>query len=164
MNNDKWNPGNLLVIGCGNVERGDDAAGLLVVRRLRDLGVEAYEQTGESLALIDSWRGAEDVILVDAVVTGQAAGEITIWDARSAPLVGDYLRCSTHAFGVVEAIELARLFDWLPSRLLIYGIEGKQFSPGSQPSPALLQAVERVSEQIAQHSRAHVNLPVLSEP
>jgi Ni,Fe-hydrogenase maturation factor len=38
------------IIGCGNAERGDDAAGLLLVRRLRELGVDAHEHSGEGRA------------------------------------------------------------------------------------------------------------------
>ena len=44
----------LLIIGCGNFDRGDDAAGLLVARRLHALGVdtlhiEIIEHSGESV-------------------------------------------------------------------------------------------------------------------
>ena len=58
------------IIGCGKLNRGDDAAGLLVSRRLRELGVNALDQTGEGLQLMESWRGRDAVIVVDAVVTG----------------------------------------------------------------------------------------------
>lgn len=142
----------LLVIGCGTDGRGDDAAGLLVARRLRELGVEAREQGGEALGLLESWKEAGDareVVLVDAVVTGAAPGTVMVWDARTAPVVGDFLRCSTHAFGVAEAVELARLLDLLPARMLIYGIEGRQFDWGEAPSRPVLEAVERVAREIA---------------
>ena len=141
-----------LIIGCGNADRGDDAAGLLVARRLRAMGVKAQEQSGEALALIESWRETDErpgVILVDAVVTGAAPGAVTVWDARKAPVVGDYFRCSTHAFGVAGAIELARILDLLPPSLLIYGIEAGHFEIGSQPSAEVLRAIEEVAGRIA---------------
>ena len=142
----------VLVVGCGNTNRGDDAAGLLVARYLRTLGVQAQEQSGEALALIESWKGAQqeqEVILVDAVVTGAPPGTVTVWDARTAPVIGDFYRCSTHSFGVAEAVELARILDLLPPRLLIYGIEAKQFEVGSEPSPEVLCAIEEVAQRIA---------------
>ena len=40
----------LRIIGCGSFDRGDDAAGLLVARRLQALGVETAEQSGESVS------------------------------------------------------------------------------------------------------------------
>ncbi|HSB15048.1 MAG TPA: hydrogenase maturation protease [Bryobacteraceae bacterium] len=141
----------MLVIGCGNGDRGDDAAGILVARRLRAQGIEAREQSGEALALMESWRdapGEQEVILVDAVVTGAPPGTVTVWDARTAPVIGDFFRCSTHAFGVAEAIELARILDLLPPNLLIYGIEAGSFDIGSEPSPEVLAAVEQVTDRI----------------
>ncbi len=92
------------IIGCGTADRGDDAAGLLVVRRLRELGLDACEQSGEGLALIESWTGCDAAIIIDAVVTGRPLGSLTVWHASDAPVVADFCRCSTHAFGVAEAI------------------------------------------------------------
>ncbi|MBI3693895.1 MAG: hydrogenase maturation protease [Acidobacteria bacterium] len=103
---------------------------------------------------MEGWSDAEEVILVDAVVTGVPPGAITVWDARTAPLAGDFIRCSTHAFGVAEAVELARLLDRLPPRLRIYGIEGTNFEPGAEPSPAVREAAERLAEQIAREAPA----------
>ena len=137
------------IIGCGNIDRGDDGAGLLVARRLREMGTGAQEQSGEALSLIESWAGAEDVIVVDAVVSGKAPGEITVWDARAHPIPSGIWRGSTHDFGLAEAVELARVLDRLPARLWIYGIEGRRFEQGSRPSPEVTRAIEEVAERIA---------------
>lgn len=147
----------VLVICCGNAECGDDAAGLLVARRLRSLGIEAEEHSGEGLALLESWRGADCVILVDAVVSGAPAGAISIWDARTVPVSRDAFRASTHAFGVAEAVELGRVLKQLPSSLKIYGIEATQFEPGSPPSPEVLAAIEEAACRIAQEVRECTN-------
>jgi hydrogenase maturation protease len=148
MNNEGLKVGARRIIGCGHMDRGDDAAGLIVVNRLRKRGIAASKHNGEFLTLIDSWRGVESVVLVDAVVTGAPAGKVIIWDALIAPLPVDCFRCSTHSLGVAEAVELARLLGWLPSCILIYGIEGRQFEIGAPPSWAVLQAVEEVTEKI----------------
>ncbi len=144
----------VLIIGVGNADRGDDAAGPLVARRLRCLGLDAREHNGEGLSLIESWTGAEDVILIDAVLTGAPPGTITIWDARQAPVVRDAFRGSTHAFGVAEGVELARALGHLPPTLTIYGIEAQHFLPGHPPSPAILRAVEEVARRIAKKSNS----------
>lgn len=140
----------IIIIGCGNLNRGDDAAGVLVARRLRTLGIEAEEQSGESVSLMDSWQGFETVIVVDALCSDHAPGEAKIWDASASPLPKAALQCSTHAFGLYEAVELARTLDRLPHKLLIYGIEGKQFAPGAPPSAEVEKAVESVAQQIAE--------------
>lgn len=139
------------IIGCGNLHRGDDAAGQLVARRLRELGVPAEAESGEALSLIESWKGCEEVILIDAVVTRAKPGTISFWDAGSADaLPADGAKdTSTHGFGVARAIELARTLDRLPPKLLIYGIEGSRFEVGTPPSPKVLAAVETLAHQIA---------------
>ncbi|MFZ0800591.1 MAG: hydrogenase maturation protease [Terriglobales bacterium] len=147
------------IIGCGNPDRGDDAAGVLVARRLRMLGIEAEEQSGESVSLMAAWQGCETVIVVDALCSNHAPGEVTIWDACANPLPKAALQCSTHAFGLYEAVELARALNRLPDRLSIYGIEGKQFAPGARPSPEVEKAVEAVARQIAELVRVRRNSP-----
>ena len=138
-----------MIIGVGNSDRGDDAAGWLAARRLRSLGLDAREHSGEGVALLEAWTGAGRVILIDAVVTGAPPGTITVWDARNAPLQREAFRCSTHAFGVAEGVELARTLDRLPASLTIYGIEAQQFQPGAELSPAVSGAIEKLVERIA---------------
>ena len=48
---------------------------------------------------------------------------------------------STHVFGVGEAIELARVLEQLPPILIVYAIEGENFSTGI----GLTSKVERSS-------------------
>jgi hydrogenase maturation protease len=60
-------------------------------------------------------------------------------------------RSSTHAFGLADAIELARVLNRLPRKLAIYGIEAAQFDAGTQPSIQVLAGVERAVEYIMSH-------------
>jgi len=93
------------------------------------------------------------VILIDAVVTGKPAGTVTVWDASDAAVAVDRYRCSTHAFGVAEAVQLARVLERLPRRLLIYGIEGRRFDLGSAPSVDVVEASDRVALALAGGAR-----------
>ena len=137
----------MLVIGCGNPGRSDDGAGILVAQRLRELGLDARVYTGESLGLIDLWEPADEVILVDAVVTGAPAGTIHVWDSRRVAL-DSKASASTHGLGLAEAIELARCLNRLPSYLQVYGIEGHCFALGTSVSIETQRAVEEVVRRI----------------
>lgn len=137
----------MLVIGCGNRDRSDDGAGVMVAERVRELGVKAEICTGESLALIEAWNGADDVVLVDAVETGAPAGKVWLWDGGQVTTQGS-ISISTHGCGVLEAIKLARVLDRLPKRLRVFGIEGRLFDFGSEISAEVTCAVEEVVEQI----------------
>jgi hydrogenase maturation protease len=144
-----------LIIGIGNEYRRDDAAGLVVARRLHEkklARVSVVEQSGEGANLIEQWKGTESVILVDAVHSGSAPGTIFRFDAAVEPIPAKFFHYSTHAFSVAEAVELARALNQLPPHLLIYGIEGKNFESGVELSfeieKAIGEAVERITQEI----------------
>ena len=61
--------------------------------------------------------------------------------------------CSTHTFGVAEAIELGRILEQLPPYLIVYGIEGKQFNTGCDLSTEVAQAVPHVVQRVQQDIR-----------
>ena len=119
--------------------------------RLRVLGIEALGVgikacAGEATGLLDEMRSDEDVILVDAVVTGAPAGTIHRWDGT--PPVQVSKSSSTHALGVTEALRLALSLGRLPRSLQFFGIEAQQFELGSPPSPMVKQAAEELAQQI----------------
>ena len=139
------------IIACGNPDRGDDGVAFLVVERLRELGIEALGAktitcTGEATALLNAWEDDDDLILLDAVVTGAPVGTIHHWDGI--PPTTSRPSPSTHGLGVAEALRLARALDRVPKSLQVYGIEGAQFDHGSPPSPQVKAAAEGLARQI----------------
>lgn len=152
MNNEERLSQPILIIGIGNEYRSDDAIGLLVARALQTRKLphaSVIEATGEGTALLEAWKGAENVILVDAVTSQVPVGTIYQLDAQSGPLSPGLFALSTHAFSVAQAIELARALGNLPQRLVVYGIEGKQFVAGIGLSPEVERAAHEVIERIA---------------
>jgi len=145
----------ILVIGVGNQDRGDDAAGLLIARQLRLRAlphVSVVEETGEGAALMDVWQTAKAsiVFLIDAVSSGREPGFIYRLDASARQIPASFFHYSTHAFSVAEAVEMARVLGELPPHLVIYGIEGKQFAIGGTCSPAVDQAIPIVVDCVVQ--------------
>jgi hydrogenase maturation protease len=141
-----------VVIGVGNAFRRDDGAGLAVAERLRgrlwaDVSVVECEQ--EPTRLLDAWSGRRRAIVVDACAGGAAPGTVHRFRAADGPLPARVLRSSTHAFGVGDAIELARALGSLPAEVVVYGIEGGDFASGPGLSAAVAAAVETVAGEIA---------------
>ena len=137
-----------LILGCGNPDRADDSAGLLVVRKLRELGVDASKHSGDMLSLMDEWSGFDEVIIIDAMVSGAPSGAIAVFDARAAEVPRERFRCSSHEFGLAEVVELARSLARLPPKLTIYGIEAGNCDAGGTVSAEVVEAVERVAGEI----------------
>lgn len=129
-----------LVIGIGNSDRGDDAAGILVARGLQRTRVR---ELADCASLIDAWEGETDVVVVDAMRSGAAPGAVLRFDA-SVSEVPMRTVSSTHSLGLAETIELGRALGRLPARLVVLGIEADRFEHGGTPSDAVMEAVSEV--------------------
>jgi hydrogenase maturation protease len=137
----------LLVIGVGNPDRGDDAAGRAVARRLLARGIrglEVRECVGDAAALMESWAGHDDVVLVDACRGAGPPGSVHRVGPEEAAAVATLRDASTHSLGVAAAIGLARALGRLPSRLVIYAIEASHSREGAGLSTEVEHAVEEV--------------------
>jgi hydrogenase maturation protease len=148
----------VLVAGVGNAWRGDDAAGLLVVRRLAALlgeGVRTVELEGEPVRLLDHWEeGVEATFVVDTVRTGSPPGTVLRLDVAAAALPASLSqRGSTHHLGLADAIELARRLGRLPSTAVVYGVEGERFDASGELTPAVERALPEVAEAVAREIR-----------
>ena len=139
------------MVCCGNPDRGDDDAGHEVARLLTELGIPAHEHRGDAVALMDAWQGAADVVLVDAVVTGERPGTLTVWDLLTSPWNGHLRTGSSHVLGLAEAVALARSLDCLPQRLMLYGIESRCFDLGRSPSRAVQRGAARAARKIYEY-------------
>ena len=138
----------MLVLCCGNRDRGDDAAGLAVAERLLELGLPVETCTGEASELMEKWGKASDVLVIDAIVTGAPAGKIYFWDVKDVEFARN-LFPSTHGLGLSEAIGIARSLGGLPARLRICGIEARQFETGKALSPDVRKGVEELVRMLA---------------
>jgi hydrogenase maturation protease len=136
----------VLVIGVGNLLRGDDGASGEVVHRIcnrgMETGIEVTEQLCEPNDLLEAWQGRDAVVLVDTMRSGEPPGTIRRFDVSGEPLPAR-LRgsVSTHAFGLHDAIELARALHRLPRCVIVLAVEGRHFEVGATLSGEVEAAV-----------------------
>jgi hydrogenase maturation protease len=141
----------VLLIGIGNEYRSDDSIGLVVAQEIREKQLSSIivkVESGEGAALMEAWQGFQNVIIVDAVSSGAKPGTIFRIKASEEIVPAKFFHYSTHAFGVAEAIELARAMKVLPPKLVVYGIEGATFTAGVDRSSVVKEAAGQVIEQI----------------
>lgn len=138
------------VIGIGNADRGDDAVGLHVARRVAaenpDLRVVELADPSEALAV---WTPEEVVVVVDAFTSGGDPGDIQVFDAVARTLpTGSWASGGTHAFGIAAVVELGRALGRLPRRLLVVGVEGGRFDRGTPMSDPVAAAVPAAARAV----------------
>jgi hydrogenase maturation protease len=127
--------------------------GLVVAQHLREDpldGVTIVLTAGEGTGLLALWQDTDAVVLVDAVWTGARPGTLHRFEVGIQALPALFTRVSTHAFGVAEAIELARALHQLPPLLVVYGVEGATFETGAGLSAAVAAAVPQAVAQVRQ--------------
>ena len=140
-----------VMIGIGNVDRGDDAVGRVVARLLREnepCDLKIIEQTGGGMDLLGVLEEAEAVYVVDAARPVSRPGTIYRFDIAEAALSVTLTELSTHDFGAAATFELARTLDCLPLCCVVYAVEGVSFSPGDPLSPEIAIAATDVARLI----------------
>ncbi|HEX9124532.1 MAG TPA: hydrogenase maturation protease, partial [Actinomycetota bacterium] len=124
------------VIGCGTLDAGDDAVGLLAVREARErleaiAGVEVLEAA--ALDVVHLLEDVDGAVVVDAVRAPSGLREPgTIVRAEAGPdgLPADVRSSlSSHGLGLAEAVGLAAALGGMP-RVVFLGIEVADVTAG----------------------------------
>ena len=142
----------ILVAAVGNPDRGDDGVGPLVAQKLSGrlpAGAKLVVRSGDLMSLIEDWAGVDAVICVDAAAQRGAPGRVYRIDLAEEALPPELSFTSSHAFGLAEAIELARVLELAPKQIVVYAIEGACFDTGAPFTPAVLSAATEVADCIA---------------
>ncbi|MFI1163458.1 hydrogenase maturation protease [Streptomyces sp. NPDC020801] len=156
----------IVVVGVGNAFRRDDGVGWAVLASLRQRppdrplppGTVLETSDGEPARLLGLWENAGLAVVVDAAHAEPChpgrVHRLALDDTRL-PHAGT---TSSHGLGLGEAVELSRVLDRLPRRLVVYAVEGADHTQGTGLSAPVAAQVEpladRVAAEIARY-RAH---------
>lgn len=148
-----------LIVGIGNPDRADDAAGPLAANLLREqapAGTRIEVLGGDPAPLIEWLEQTEHAWLVDAADASEPAGSIRRFDLTQGAVPEEPLSLSTHGFGLADTLELARALNALPATCVVYAIQGRSFEDGAAPSPEVRTAVKEVAERILKELHARL--------
>ncbi|HMS03311.1 MAG TPA: hydrogenase maturation protease [Gemmatimonadaceae bacterium] len=143
-----------LVVGCGNLLRGDDAVGPVLVRHLWEQGlphgVRCADGGTGGMDVGFQMRGVPHVIIVDACTSGSEPGAIFRLDGADVEHLPPLAGINLHAFRWDHALAFARwaLKDEYPARVDVWLIEAEQFAPGAPLSPAVERAMHDVIARV----------------
>ncbi|MCH5672002.1 hydrogenase maturation protease [Streptomyces gilvus] len=146
----------IAVIGVGNEFRRDDGVGWAVIARLhrrtedRPLPPDTVVATcdGDPGRLIGLWEGAALAVVVDAAHAHPGTPGRVHRLELDAGVPVPASATSSHGLGLGEAVELARVLDLLPERLVVYAVEGADGDFGTGLSPAVEAAVDPLAEAV----------------
>jgi hydrogenase maturation protease len=145
----------LLVVGCGNLLRGDDGVGPILVRHLWERGVppgvRLVDGGTAGMDVSFQMRGARRVVIVDASTTGREPGTTYRIPGPAVEDLPPLNGLHTHMFRWDNALAFSR---WLlgadyPEDVTVYLIEAAGLAPGAPLSPPVEAAMWQVLELIA---------------
>lgn len=144
----------LLVVGCGNPYAGDDGAGPYFVEKLDETTVgecDLMSVLHPDVTLLESFRGRELVVIVDAVSTGAPPGTVCIVPLPCATVEPrSFANLSGHAIGVSEILGLGRALGRPLPPIVLLGIEIGQVEKGRGMSREVSTAVESLVARFGQ--------------
>ncbi len=146
----------LTIIGCGNLNRCDDAVGVIIAQKLQEMftennssNVQIYDCGTAGMEVMFQARGSEKLIIIDASSTGSEPGTIY-------KVPGEELEAlpepsySLHDFRWDHALAAGRKIfkDDFPDDVTVYLIEAENLGLGLEISPSLQPAVKQVMDWI----------------
>ena len=143
----------LLIAGTGNVLLGDDGVGPFVIKVLESQydfaeSVELLDLGAPGLDLPIYFSGADTVILIDSAKFGGEAGEMRMFRKDEIVWTPPHTRIDPHSLTLRESISLVDLTGAMPRELLLIGVQGRSFEPGSPLSTPVRQCIPLVIDAV----------------
>jgi hydrogenase maturation protease len=141
-----------LVLGLGNVLLRDEGIGVWVAAALGrgfefPEWVTVLEGGTLGLDLLPRLDGVERLLLIDAVRTGRAPGDVVRLEGDEVPAALD-LKVSPHQIGVQDLLAAACLTGREPPSVVLWGVEPERLEPGTGFSPRVAEALPRLLAEV----------------
>ncbi len=143
-----------LIIGCGNLLRGDDATGPVLIQRMWKRGLPDHVHCADGgtggMDVAFQMRGVRHVILVDSCQSGSEPGAMFEVPGDEVEELPPIEGINLHAFRWDHAIAFGRwlLKDDYPEKVTVFMIEGAEFEIGAQLSPVVDAAVDKLVDRL----------------
>jgi len=155
----------LKVIGLGNILRGDDGIGPVIIRALEKRKipdpVQLCDAGSDAFIILDHLLGTDPVLIIDCARLGEKPGTIQKIITKDIDLIPKEVGMSLHGYSLTEVWQLARSMG-AENDLTIIGIEPEkiQFNSGlsevvKKGIPTIIKMVEEEAKKYAKKDSHH---------
>jgi hydrogenase maturation protease len=144
-----------LIGGIGNVLLGDDGVGPYIVHLLESQysfgdSIEIADLGTPALDLTHQIAGRHSVILVDSVSSDDPPGTIVLYRREDIVRETPAQRLDPHSPALSECLMTAEMLGASPQNVLLVGIVGDCYKPGSPLTDAVRQSATQAIHEVLQ--------------
>lgn len=146
----------LKVIGLGNILRGDDGVGPVIIQKIENkasnLSIKAIDAGSDAFLILDHLLESDPVLIVDCAKMGADPGTINLFSADTAEKIPANIGLSLHGFSLAEVWKIAREMG-TKVNLKIIGVEPKQISFNSGLSLEVEKSIPTIIDMVMEEAR-----------
>ncbi len=148
----------ILVMGLGNIILRDEGLGVRALEQLCERyelppHVEAIDGGTLGLSLLPYLDGVSDLLIIDAVQTGQAPGTLVRLEGEAIP-AALAVKMSMHQIGLQELLAISAIQGTTPARVVLWGMVPALMEPGVELSDTVSAQLDALVEATAGELRA----------
>jgi hydrogenase maturation protease len=146
----------VLVIGLGNIFRGDDGVGQRLVEEVQRKyawlsdHVQCVDGGTRGVALLDLLAGREVVIVLDSIPCGKDPGEVAVLDGTRMTDYHVARGAKSHEGNAAELLCAAELTGALPERVFLVTVEPAPFQDAPGLSESVLRAIPEALAEVSE--------------
>lgn len=147
----------IVVLGVGNILLSDEGVGVWAVERLKSdfrlpPEVEVIDGGTSAMEMLDDLAGADHLIIVDAVRSGQAPATMVRIADRDVPMFFK-TKLSPHQIGLSDVLATLALMGERPRAITVIGIEPVSLDTAMALTPQVQALLPKIVEQLATELR-----------
>ena len=144
-----------LIIGCGNLLRGDDGVGPILIRRLWELDclpphIRLADGGTGGMDVAFQMRSMKNVIIIDACQAGAEPGTLYKVPGEELEELPPLTGLHSHSFRWDHALAFGRwlLKEEYPEKITVYLIEAKDTDFRMELSPSVAETMEQLAQML----------------
>ncbi|MDF5738674.1 MULTISPECIES: hydrogenase maturation protease [unclassified Nostoc] len=155
----------LTIIGCGNLNRNDDAVGVIIAQRLQKYlaenphpHVRIYDCGTAGMEVMFQARGSKQLVIIDASSTGSEPGAVFKVPGKELEALPEP-SYNLHDFRWDNALAAGqKIFkNDFPQEVIVYLIEAANLGFGLELSPAIKHSADLVFEEVVALIKQNIN-------
>ena len=145
----------LKVIGLGNLLRGDDGIGPLVIEKLlklKSIPAKLIDAGSDAFTILDHLSGTDPLLIIDCARMDKEPGEICTFNISEANIGYIDKTVSLHGFGFGEVYQMAReIGPVAPCKII--GVQPKEISFNAQVSDEVKKSIPKIIELVNKEAK-----------